>query len=365
MSNNEQELTNTDNKKFPCRSCGGFLIFEPGQDSLKCPYCGELNEIEKKENIEVIEEDFEKMISDAGINNDTSITVHQIKCESCGAVSKLPENVTSANCPFCGTAVVLANESIKRIIKPKFLIPFKLNKRAGQDSFAKWVKGLWFTPSALKNMAQIDSINGVYTPYWTYDAQTETDYTGEKGTRYTVSVQRNGKTETETKTRWDWCSGHVSHFFDDVLVTASKSLPEKLAKKLKNWNYTELVPYTEEYVSGFTTEIYQIDIKQGFEEAKQNMNDQIRTFVKNDIGGDEQRINKLNTAFNKITFKHILLPVWISSYRYKNKTYNFLINGQDGSISGNYPLSFWKIFFTVLGSLILIGGALWIGGAFK
>lgn len=361
----EEELTNTDNKKFPCKSCGGFLVFEPGQSSLKCQYCGELNEIEKKENVEVVEEDFEKMIQDAEVNNDTSISVHQIKCESCGAISTLPENVTSANCPFCGTAVVLANESIKRIIKPKYLIPFKINKKNGAESFTKWIKGLWFTPNALKKMAHLESIVGVYTPYWTYDAQTETDYTGERGTKYTVSVQRNGKTETETRTRWDWCAGHVSHFFDDVLIPASKSLPQKLAAKMKSWNYKELVPFSEEYVSGFTTEIYQIDIKQGFEQAKINMDEQIKTLIRKDIGGDEQRIHSQKTGYSNITFKHLLLPVWISSYRYKNKVYNFLINGQDGSISGNYPLSFWKIFFTVLISLLVIGTALWFGGAFE
>jgi predicted RNA-binding Zn-ribbon protein involved in translation (DUF1610 family) len=351
-----------DHKKFPCKNCGAFLTFEPGQNSMKCQYCGELNEILQEEEVNVVEEDFEKMISEVCLDEETSISVHSIRCHSCGAQSTLPENLTSADCPFCGTAVVVANESIQRIIKPKYLIPFKISKSKGQESFAKWIKSHFFAPNALKKMAQLDTIIGVYTPFWTYDAQTETSYSGERGDNYTTIVTRNGKTQSETKTRWSFRSGNISHFFDDVLVNASKNLPEKLVNELTNWNYGELVNFKEDYISGFRTEIYQVDLKNGFEIAKKKIDEEVKNLIREDIGGDQQRINNHQIKHSNISFKHILLPLWISSYKYKNKTYNFLINGQDGSISGNYPLSAWKITFAVLLGIIVIAGIIWISG---
>lgn len=347
----EHEKT-TDNKKFPCKNCGAFLTFEPGADSLKCQYCGEMNEIEIDENFEVIEEDFEAMLAELSQNSENQITVHQIKCDSCGALSTLPENVTSADCPFCGSVVVLSNEAMTNILKPKYLIPFKISEKLGRESFKKWVKKLFWAPRSIKTKSSIEKLTGVYIPYWTYDSQTETSYRGERGDNYTVTVQRNGKNVTETRIRWTYVSGHVSHFFDDVLIAASNSLPKTLSKRLINWNYDELVPFKEDFLSGFRTEIYQTGLEEGFGEAKTIMQEEIKTLIKQDIGGDHQRIGKSNSSFNDITFKHILLPIWISSYRYKNKRYNILINGQNGNISGTYPKSFWKIFFTVL---IIVG----------
>ncbi|MDY0217223.1 MAG: hypothetical protein RBS19_09735 [Bacteroidales bacterium] len=359
--NNFEDVQIQEHKKFPCKNCGGFSIFEPGQHSLKCKYCGELNEI-IQEDIDVVEENFEEMISEICMDDEMSINVLQIKCDACGAQSTLPENITSSNCPFCGTAIVIANESIKRIIKPKYLIPFKISKSKGQELYSKWIKSHFFAPSSLKKMANLESIVGVYTPYWTYDAQVESTYFGERGTNYTTTETRNGKQESVTKVRWSYVSGTISHFFDDVLVAASKSLPKKLANQLTNWNYSELVNYKEDFVSGFRTEIYQIDLKNGFNEAKNKMNEEIKSLIKSDIGGDQQKISKSTTQYSKITFKHILLPIWISSYRYKNKTYNFLINGQTGDICGNYPKSAWKIMGVILLIIAILAGIFWIMG---
>ena len=357
--NNFEDVQIQEHKKFPCKNCGASLTFEPGQHSLKCKYCGELNEIINEET-DIIEEDFEKMISEICMDDEMSIDVLQIKCDACGAQSTLPENVTSSNCPFCGTAIVVANESFKRIIKPKYLIPFNISKSKGQELYSKWIKSHFFAPNALKKMAQLDSITGVYTPYWTYDAQAESQYFGERGTNYTTTQTQNGKQESVTKVRWSYVSGTVSHFFDDVLVAASKSLPQKLANQLTNWNYSELVNYKEEFVSGFRTEIYQIDLKEGFDGAKIKMDEEVKSLIKSNIGGDQQRISKQNTKYSEITFKHVLLPIWISSYRYKNKIYNFLINGQTGDICGNYPKSAWKIMGVILLVIAILAGIFWI-----
>ena len=143
-------------------------------------------------------------------------------------------------------------------------------------------------------------------------------------------------------------SGHVDNLFDDVLVVASKSLPREYVEKLEPWELQNLVPFNESYLSGFKTESYQIDLKEGFDDAKIKMDERIRAAVCSDIGGDHQRIHTLNTIYNNITFKHILLPIWISAYQYKEKVYRFLINGLTGEVQGERPYSWIKISLTAL-----------------
>ena len=112
-----------------------------------------------------------------------------------------------------------------------------------------------------------------------------------------------------------------------------------MTDELTNWDYDEMVPFKEEFLSGFRTEIYQIDLKKGFEYAKDIMRDKIESAIRKEIGDQYQHITAYKIKFNNVTYKYILLPIWISSYRYKDQTYMFIINGQSGQISGSYPKS--------------------------
>ena len=348
MENNENQMPEgVENKQYPCKNCGAFLVFAPGSHSLTCPYCGEKNELEI-EAVEVIEEDFEAIINSVVENDDLNAEVPQVKCATCGAISSLPPNTVSADCAFCGTPLVVSQSTVKRMIKPKYVLPFQIAKNKCNELFKGWIKGRFWAPNSVKTKSEQGKIQGLYIPYWTYDCNTNTDYTGERGEHYTVVVERDGKEQTETRTRWYFTSGSISRFFDDILICASNSLPPKLKNKLEKWNLTELMPYDEQYLSGFTTEIYQLGLNEGFDQAKEIMKAKITEDVRNDIGGDEQRIITSNSQFSNTTFKHILLPIWLTSYKYNNKNYSILINGQTGEIEGNYPVSVWKVLIAII-----------------
>jgi hypothetical protein len=202
-------------------------------------------------------------------------------------------------------------------------------------------------------------------PAWTYDSQTTSHYTGERGEDYwtteTYTAFENGKSVTRTRqvkrTRWYPAAGTVHHFFDDVLVMASHSLPLQLQNKLAPWDLPRLTPYSDEFLSGFVTESYQDDLSTGFENAKSIMAPTIRQLICLDIGGDHQRIHSVNTLHANVTFKHILLPVWLSAYRFHNRVFRFMVNARSGAVAGERPYSAWKIALTVIGALIVIGGA--------
>ena len=148
----------------------------------------------------------------------------------------------------------------------------------------------------------------------------------------------------------------VTKFFDDVMVLASKSLPKKYTDALEPWDLQNLTPFSEKYLSGFKTESYQVDVKTGYEEAKTIMDKTIKQLVTKDIGGDEQKIYSTNTSYSNITFKHILLPIWISAYTFKNKVYRFLVNARTAEVQGERPWSWIKITLFVLMILAIIAG---------
>jgi DNA-directed RNA polymerase subunit RPC12/RpoP len=349
-----------DNQQYACSRCGAKLDFAPGTSLLKCPYCGFENPIAKSES-RVEEQDFRSYLERAAGEKET-YEEHRVKCEKCGAETTMPPGVTAGVCPFCGANMVFSG-AVSRLIKPEALLPFKFTQKAAFEAFRRWIKGLWFAPGDLKLFAQSENrLAGIYIPYWTYDSDTTTFYTGERGNYYytteTYTANENGRQVTRTRqvrhTRWTPASGSVWNSFDDILVLASRSLPRRYADSLEPWDLGNLVPFADEYLSGFRAESYSVSLAEGFETAKEVMASTINDSIRRDIGGDEQRIHSAQTQYGKITFKHILLPVWMSAYRFRDRVFRILINARTGEVQGERPYSPWKITGTFLLALIII-----------
>jgi len=357
------EPTAAKNKTFPCSSCGGKLEFQPGLRALKCPYCGAETAIpagdEAAQEDAIARQDYDQMASVAP--EEPPIPAQKIKCPACSAETSLPQNITSDRCAFCAAPAIATTAYATRKIKPQAVAPFDIKERDARESFTKWVKKLWFAPNALKRMARIDKgLKGHYVPFFTYDAETVSDYTGERGTDYTVTenVTVNGKTERREviKTEWHRVSGTVRVDFDDIPIVASGSVPIDHAEALEPWSFEKLAPYSDSYISGFVVEAYQQGLKPGFERACAKMVPVIRQHIERDIGGDHQRIHNVNTRYSDKTFRHLLLPIWISAYQYSGKTYRFLVNGQTGLVRGERPWSVIKIVLaSIAGAALLYG----------
>jgi hypothetical protein len=228
-------------------------------------------------------------------------------------------------------------------VKPKSIVPFQLDRPRAVESFRKWIRGRWMAPRDLKRYAQTDAgLNGVYLPFWTFDAETSTDYEGQRGEVH------------DKNTRWTPVSGHIDRFHDDVVVLASTSLPDSLLARISHWDTSALVPYKPEFVSGFRAEAYRIGLKDGWPIGKRMIDEAIRRLIRTDIGGDKQQIDSVHTQYSDVTFKHVLLPVWISAYRYRDKVYRFLVNGQTGEVTGEAPISWWKVALLVILGLFIL-----------
>lgn len=342
---------------FPCKQCGAKLQYEPGTRVLKCPYCSAENEIALAEEA-ASELDFESAL--ARLEGDAPAEkIDTVQCDGCRAVLTLAPNITSLACPFCGTNIVNQGRTA-HLVKPNAVLPFEVKRDTATESFRKWIKSRWFAPSKLKSQSMLDAtLKGIYLPSWTYDCDTNTRYTGQRGDAYyvTVTVMVNGKPQSrqERRIRWTPVSGQVFVHFDDVLVLASPTLPPPLAEKLEPWDLKKCLPYTDDFLAGFTAECYQTDLKQGFGIAQQKMAPEIDQAIREDIGGDEQRISGKSPRYSRITFKHVLLPVWVSAYRFGGRVFQFLVNARTGEVQGERPYSAIKIALAVIAGLIVVG----------
>ncbi|WP_299964210.1 TFIIB-type zinc finger domain-containing protein [uncultured Roseobacter sp.] len=343
---------------FPCDTCGADLRFDPSDQRLICDHCGNTQPLAAgpwaKSAIRELDLDaaLSRTLPQAEME-ETRVS----KCPNCAAEVEFDPDVHAAECPFCATPVV-TDTGAHRHIKPRGVLPFALDEATARAAMKDWLGSLWFAPNGLQDYARKGRrMQGIYVPYWTFDADTQTRYTGERGTVYyeTQTVMRDGKRQKirVPKIRWRPARGQVRRFFDDVLVLASRSLPKRFTDALEPWDLSAMEPYTPEYLAGLRAEGYAVELRDGFIEARDKMDRIIARDIRFDIGGDRQRIHQVDTDLADVTFKHVLLPVWLAAYKFRGETYRFVVNGRTGKVQGERPWSPVKIAIAVVLGLTL------------
>ena len=349
--------------RFRCPGCGADLQFAPEGGCLTCPYCGRQEQIAPPES-PVEERSYEHYLQ---LHADRLSTLAEgaleASCQTCGATVTFTPPSVAGECDFCGSPLVAQPRSADPVLAPVGVLPFRVTQDAAADAVRRWIASRWFAPNALKKFAAQEGIGGVYIPFWTYDAYTSSRYTGQRGEHYYTTEryterEAQGRGATKTRqvrhTRWHPVSGTVERWFDDILVPATKSLPPARLAALEPWDLKELTAYEPAYLSGYKAQRYQVTLAEGFELAKRAGAPVIESDVRRDIGGDEQRVTSINTRYSAVTFKHLLLPVYVGAYRFRDKVYQVVVNGRTGEVQGGRPYSFWKIFLFVLAIVLLL-----------
>ena len=347
--------------KHNCPACGAQANWEPATQTLRCPFCGTVSQFEESVTGEIVENDLATALRNLP-DSDRGWAPEQItvKCQSCQAISVFAAGRVAQRCDFCGSSALAPYTEVQAPIRPQSLLPFKIADATVRETIRKWYGSHWFAPGKLKNRALTDTLHGAYLPYWTFDAQAHADWTAEAGYHYYETEtyeDSNGKTQTRQvqRTRWQYASGTLDHFFDDALVAASRGVPAELLEKVEPFPTTDLVPYNTAFLSGWVVEQYQIDLIAAAERSRDLMQRQLEALCSSEVPGDTQRNLAVDATFSERTFKHILVPVWLLTYTYGSKNFTVVINGYTGQIAGKYPLSWIKIIFAVIAVLFLIG----------
>ncbi len=357
-------------RTFPCEGCGADLKFHIGQQQLQCPFCGFEKQIEFGEDEAVVEQDFHAMLdrlqelraqkqendADEGV-----VDASEIRCDSCGGTTVFVGPLTSSECPYCASPLQLNDvHDAKHRVPVDGVLPFLIDKKQAQTNLAEWVRSRWFAPNEFRRRGADGKFSGVYMPYWTYDSMTFTRYSGQRGEHYYVTVGTGKNKRQERRTRWYPASGSFQRFFDDVMVLAAKGLNRKFMLALEPWPLGKCVPFNQEMLAGYLARTYEIELDSGFREAKGRIEDKLDGDVRSRIGGDVQRVHSIRTNYSAISFKHLLLPVWLLAYRYNEKVYQVMINAGTGEVQGERPYSWVKITLTVLAGVAVAVGVFFL-----
>ncbi len=360
-----QEVDDGRGRIFPCEECGADVEFHIGTQRLKCPYCGHETVIDVPEHAELQEQDFRAMLAKLEELHTAEVPAdpeqNEIRCESCGAGVVFYGTLTSSFCPYCGSPIQREHvHSAGKRIPVDGLLPFRIPKETAQTNLVAWVRSRWFAPNEFLKRGAEGKFNGIYLPFWTYDALTANRYTGQRGEHYYVTVGTGKDQRTERRTRWYPAAGAFQRFFDDLLVVAARGVRDNLIDSLEPWPLAKSTPFKQEYLAGFLARTYDVPLDEGFVEARARIDAAIESEVRQRIGGDEQRVDSIDTRYGAISFKHLLLPVWLLAYRHHNKAYQVVINAVTGEVQGERPYSWVKITLfslfvaAVIGAVVLL-----------
>ena len=353
-------------REFPCGQCGASLLFSPGAQKLSCPYCRHEQTVALEPGAAVAEQDLRAMLerlatrkgTDRAAEKSLASGLFEVRCSGCGGTVQFSGTLTATNCAYCAAPIERSgvhDAAAADRIPVDGVLPFQIEEPAAKQNLRAWTKSRWFLPSVLAKDGIETAFRGVYLPFFTFDALTANRFAGQRGTRHTMVVG-SGKSRTViVYYTWRSVEGAFQRFFDDVLETAGSGLPEKQMAELEPWPLKGLAPFSPEFLSGFLARTYDVPLDHSFASAKARIEAQIEADVRRRIGGDAQRIESIDTAWPGLTFKHVLLPVWLATYAFKGKRYRVVVNAATGEVQGERPWSGWKIFFFVVACAAVAG----------
>jgi hypothetical protein len=351
----------TAREKFPCPACGAQAEWNPASQKLVCPYCGTESPYEINRTTGAIEEiDLVKTLRELPESMRGWNAVRRtVRCQNCRAVMVFDPARVGQNCEFCGSPALVDYAELKDPIRPQSLLPFKVPETEVRERIRRWYASKWFAPRKLRSRALVDTVHGVYLPYWTFDAQVTCAWRAEAGyTYYTSETYRDGQGRIQTRqvqhVRWEPASGRIQHFFDDEPVPGTQGVRVDLLKRIEPFPTAELVPYDVAMLSGFVVEHYQVVLLDAAQRSIDQMTSHLRVLCGEQVPGDTYRGLEISPEFSGRTFKHILVPVWLLTYTYGPRTFQVLANGYTGKIDGTYPVSPWKVLAAIAFALLIV-----------
>lgn len=297
----QPSLAGRDALEFKCAHCGGERRFDVAVQGLRCDHCGQAEPVSSPSAADEERAVF-GMLDHPAAQSAGAATL-AVRCGACGATVGGSGRQGSFECPFCGTEIVLSEQhGFMEVILPQALVPFQVDEKAARAAVGRWLGRGWLHPPDLASKSTIRRLRGVYIPFWTFDD---------------LMAAR-----TVDEDHFVFC--------DDYLICGSYSLPERTARRLEPFDTKKIVAYRPEYVAGWAAEISQLSMSDASLRARERM----IVATRRDFSLRTQ-VTEVSVAL--MTYKHVLLPVWVGAYMYDGRTFPFAVNGQTGKVTGDAP----------------------------
>ncbi|HEY2415752.1 MAG TPA: zinc ribbon domain-containing protein [Pirellulaceae bacterium] len=346
----------------PCEACGTPV--EP-LDKF-CPACGTSNPSYAAAKQSVNEKPGAGLLP----ADRTAVAQKHFKCQQCGAEVATDPDQRSYVCPFCDSTYVLEFSPDQTGRQdPEFVIGFALTPDQAQDAFKQWLKRrTWFRPGDLAAASVADKLKGIYLPFWSFTMLAESQWHAQIGehwyrTETYTTTDSKGNTTTHTRqvqeTEWWPLSGRHHQFYSGYLVSGSKGLPQKESLRIQPFQLPALKRYEPYFLAGWLAEEYSVAGDQALAICQTEFQRQEQANIGKFLPGDTHSGVKLQTEFSHVSSDLCLLPIYILSYRYRDKVYRYLLNGQTGKMFGDKPLSATRIalFVSAIVLIILLAAA--------
>lgn len=337
-------------REYECPCCGGAVEFDSSIQKMKCPYCDTEFEVEAfsnyKEEENTIKEDdmiWEEQAGNewqAGETDGMCVYV----CQSCGGEIIGSETLGSMKCPYCNNNIVV-KEKFEGALRPDYVIPFKLDKKAAKAALKKHFEGKRMLPKAFKTENHLNEVKGIYVPFWLFDATAQGEMRF-KGTRVRVWSDRN-YTYTDTSFYSVVRGGNVK--FEKVPVDGSTHMPDDLMESLEPFDFSQAVDFNAAYLAGFLADKYDVDAAASEARANVRIKKSTEDFLSSSVSAGYATLipEGSNVILKESSAKYALYPVWLLTTTWKGTTYLFAMNGQTGKFVGNLPVDkgkFWRTY---------------------
>lgn len=340
-----------------CVHCRGALRWDAAAGHLRCQGCGALQAVDDEGAI--AEHDLEDALSQRKARGRLGAGARQVRCAECHAEVEVPDELQATACEFCASSLVLVQAAADDHFQPESLVPFCIDRAAAVQAFQTWLAGLWLRPSNLRAASSLKEMHGLYVPYWSFTCEVLSRWSADAG--YTTLVKKRTREGVRRvpQTRWQPSAGQRHDAYQDHLVCASRGLAAEWSGPVHRFRTEALLPYSPEYLLGFAAERYAVDLREAWQRARRGIGSSQERRCAGDVPGDRQRGLRATHQFQRVRFKHVLLPLWISAYRYRDRVYRFVINGQTGQVAGQAPRSPIKIALLVGAVLLLVATIIW------
>lgn len=290
---------------------------------------------------------------------------HTFECQNCGSQVATSVEQRSYICPFCDSAYVTeipVSRSGRQ--RPEFIIGFGVTAYEAQQKYYEWLgKNSWLRPGDLAQKAIAEKQKGVYLPFWHFSMFADSDWhcnIGEYWYRTETYTTRNSEGKTVTKTRrvqeteWFPLSGEHHRYYYGYLVAATKGITPQEAQAIQPFQLSSLSRYRPYFLAGWMAEEYSVEMDGAIQESKTEFRRRQEQEVRRFLPGDTVSGLSVSTTFKVNGSDLILLPVHVLSYRYKDRVYRFLVNGQTGKVVGEKPWSGKRIASLVVFIVLII-----------
>lgn len=349
-------------QEYKCPCCGGAIAFDSGTQKMKCPFCDTEFEMEALETYE------------SELNSDQADDMHwetaaggewqegeaeglrSFVCKSCGGEIVGDENTAATSCPFCGNPVVMTGQ-FSGTLKPDYIIPFKLDKKAAKEALQKHYGGKRLLPKIFKDQNHIDEIKGVYVPFWLFDADAEANI-NYKATRVRTWSDSNYN-YTETSFFAVSRGGVVG--FERVPVDGSSKMPNDLMESIEPFQFSDAVDFKTAYLAGYLADKYDVDAEQSINRANERIKRSTEEAFASTVQGYTSVVPETSSVrLHGGKAKYALYPVWLLNTTWNGEKYTFAMNGQTGKLVGDLPVDKnaaqkWTIGLTALCSAATYG----------